>query len=91
MKDWATQPAPTGGIYRHLWLLKTMSNAVGVDLSQAMADGTLGVAEYSQMVSECRFGGCDKACVLWQAKTQGQANSPPDLCANKEALERLKP
>lgn len=32
MKNCATQPAPTGDIYRHMWLLKSMSSAVGVDL-----------------------------------------------------------
>ncbi len=91
MKDWTTQPVSTGGIYRHLWLLKTMSATVGVDLAQAMAEGALGAAEYSQMLTNCRSCGCDKACVLWQAQNQGQSSSPPELCSNKQRLEQLKP
>lgn len=91
MKNCATQPAPTGDIYRHMWLLKSMSSAVGVDLGQAMAEGTLGLAEYSQMLTKCRFAGCDTACVLWQAQDQGQASTPPEFCVNTELLEQLKP
>ena len=87
MKDSATQSAPSGDIYRHMWLLKTMLASVGVDLGQALADGSLNVAAYSQMLTKCRFAGCDNACVLWQE--QNQHSSPPEFCVNKEMLARL--
>ena len=87
MKDLALQSAPTGDIYRHMWLLKTMLASVGVDLGQALAEGTLDVTAYSQMLTKCRFAGCDNACMAWQANNQN--SSPPDFCVNKTMLDQM--
>ncbi len=91
MRDETNRPEPMGGIYRHMWLMKSLSATVGVDLGLAMADGRLSAVEFSRMLTGCRSAGCDKSCALWLVQQQGQVDEPPEFCVNSEILKQLKP
>lgn len=90
MKDGSKTPLPSGDIYRHMWLMKSVSAAIGVDLGVARAEGRLNTFEYSRMLTNCRSADCDKSCALWVTQQQGIAKVAPEFCVNSEALKRLK-
>jgi len=91
MKDGHVKPAPVGDLYRHMWLTKAVSEAVGVNLSESRGEGHLEVLDYSRMLINCRNAACAKTCALWLTQQQDIANAPPDFCVNRETLKRLKP
>lgn len=91
MKDGINKPAAMGDIFRHLWLVKSVSSAVGVDIGEALAKGKLDAAEYSHMVTSCRGAGCSNSCALWLAQQKGQSSAPPEFCTHHQRLKQLMP
>lgn len=79
-----------GAIEHHFWLNRSVARAMGVNLSEAMADGSLSEAGYAELITQCRAGGCAEACALWLSCQTGFNAKAPDHCANAEALTRLK-
>ena len=90
MKPLCKYAATQGGIFRRIWLLNSVSQAVGLDLNAARAKGQLHAVEYSRMLTNCGQAGCDKTCALWLSQQPGNINETPDFCANSAVLKRLK-
>jgi hypothetical protein len=90
MRDLGDETRRLGNIYRHLWLLRSLASAAGMDLDAALAEGRLSPLEFSQMVTACRGGGCSKTCALWlTAQKNADQAAIPDFCASAEILRRL--
>lgn len=82
---------PLGDIERHFWMTRSIARMIGVNLSEAMADGRLSPEDYSEMVTRCRASGCTGACAAWLAEQNGYAEAAPDFCVNAERLNALRP
>lgn len=80
-----------GDIERHFWLTRSVARAMGVNLSEAMAEQRLSPEEYTEMVTFCRAQGCHAACQRWlAAQTGARPEGPPEYCANADILARLR-
>lgn len=79
-----------GQIERHFWLTRSVARMIGVNLSDAMAEGRLSEDGYCNMVTRCRSGGCSSLCERWLACQPGQAEAAPEHCANADILNRLR-
>lgn len=79
-----------GEIERHFWLTRSVARMIGVNLSEAMADGRLTEQGYTDLVARCRTGGCCATCEAWLATQTGRAEAAPAHCANADALNRLR-
>lgn len=92
MKDMAAEAEGLGNIFRHLWLLRAVAEAAGVDLDQAVKAGRLSGLDYARMVTSCRGAGCGKSCALWlPARRGGDTPAVPEFCASADAFRRLMP
>lgn len=71
-------------------LTRGMARVLGVDLTAAVMDGWLTREELAQLVDRCQA--CDRSadCVGWLGQVSKAASLPP-YCANKQALEALRP
>lgn len=90
MKDMASGEEGLGDIFRHLWLLKAVAAAAGVDLDQAMRDGRLSGLDYARMVTACRGADCSKSCALWLSSRRAAAPAVPEFCPSADAFKRLR-
>ena len=63
---------------------------IGVNLSDAMAEGRLSEEDYCELVTRCRSGGCSERCEAWLACQNGLAEAATAHCANADALNRLR-
>ncbi len=79
-----------GEVEQHFWLNRSVARAMGVNLSEAMADGSLSETGYAELITRCRAGGCAQDCAQWLARQTGFNAEAPAHCANAEALTRLK-
>ena len=84
------RPSPLGDIERHFWLNRSVARVMGVNLSEAMAEGRLSEAEYSALITRCRAGGCAVMCEAWLATQTGEVTEAPSHCANACALNNLR-
>jgi hypothetical protein len=83
---------PLGDIERHFWLTRSVAKAMGVNLSEAMAERRLSTDDYANMVTRCRAAGCQDACQRWLAAQTGpRAEGPPEYCANANIHKQLRP
>lgn len=84
-------PTTLGDIERHFWLARSVARAVGVNLSDAMAERRLTSDGYAQMITTCRAGGCHEACERWlAAQTGARPDGAPEYCPLREILAGLK-
>ncbi len=79
-----------GEIERHFWLTRSVAKVVGVNLSEEMAIGSISPADYSEMVTRCRAGGCDEICQQWLARQTGRDVQAPPHCAHRDVLNQLR-
>ncbi|MFY0309779.1 DUF6455 family protein [Leisingera sp. D0M16] len=89
MKDMAAEAEGLGNIFRHLWLLRAVAEAAGVDLDQEMRSGRLNGLDYARMVTACRGAGCSKTCALWISSRRGDGPAVPDFCPSADLFKRL--
>jgi len=83
-------PTALGDIERHFWLTRSVARAVGVNLSDAMAEHRLTSDGYVEMVTTCQAGGCHEACERWlAAQTGARPKGAPDYCPLRQMLARL--
>lgn len=80
-----------GEIDQHFWLTRSVARVMGVNLSEAMAEGRLTPAGYCEMVTRCRAGGCRDACEMWLACQTDKASEPPRGCPLRDVLTPLRP
>ncbi|NVK16029.1 MAG: hypothetical protein HWE35_17805 [Rhodobacteraceae bacterium] len=92
MKDMAAEAEGLGNIFRHLWLLRAVAEAAGVDLDAAVKAGRLSGLDYARMVTSCRSAGCSKSCALWlSARRDDTAPAVPEFCPSAGVFKRLMP
>jgi uncharacterized protein DUF6455 len=84
------QSAALGEVEQHFWLNRSVARAMGVNLSDSMADGSLSETGYAELITKCRAAGCSEACAQWLAQQTGFNAEAPTHCANADALTRLK-
>ena len=72
------------------WLTRSVARTMGINLSEAMAEGRLTSDEYARMVTRCRTCNCVDQCELWLARSGAGAASAPAVCANADTFNRLK-
>ncbi|UWQ78080.1 DUF6455 family protein [Leisingera sp. S132] len=91
MKDMATEAEGPGNIFRHLWLLRAVAEAAGVDLDASVKAGCLSGLDYARMVTSCRSAGCSKSCALWLSARRDDTPAMPEFCPSAEVFKRLMP
>lgn len=71
-------------------LTRGMARVLGVNLTDAVVDGWLGREELATLVDRCQA--CDRSaqCTHWLGSVT-KAPALPAFCANKAALEALRP
>lgn len=73
----------------HFWLNRSVARAMGVNLSEAMADGELTAQGYAEMVTRCRQCTQVTQCQHWLSQASSQ-EAPPEHCLNAKEMARLK-
>lgn len=81
---------PMGDPATHFWLTRSAAKAMGISLSEAMAEGKLTTQEYSEMVTACRQCPFVEACQEWLATQAVPSSEAYELCCNRALLERLQ-
>jgi hypothetical protein len=74
----------------HFWLTRSAARAMGINLSEAMAEGKLSPQDYSSMVTNCRQCAFVENCQSWLATQAVQRCQAYEACRNKLVLERLQ-
>lgn len=80
---------PLGEPLRHLRLLSRMGDAIGADVSGALAAGRICSQEWAGMVTRCRGCGAPDRCAAFLSEREA-ASAPMPGCRNAEELKRLK-
>lgn len=75
---------------RPFWITQGVAQAIGVNLTDAMAEGLLDRRGYMAMVSRCEACPFGEACAVWLSEQQGYAAGAPDYCPNAPAFDRLR-
>ena len=75
----------------HFWLTRSVARVIGVNLTEAMAEGHLTPYGYAVMVMACQGAPCNGRCAEWLAQQPGaMADAPPPFCATARELSALK-
>ena len=73
----------------HFWRVIKMAKAVDVDLSTALDEGAINIADYAQMIHACRgcteVGKCDRLLA-----DQPSVSDPPAYCENRKTFVSLR-
>ena len=72
------------------WHTRSVARALGLSLSEAMAEGALSADGYAQMVTRCRACPAVGDCELWLARNGAGASEAPECCSNAALLNGLK-
>ena len=72
------------------WLPRAMAEAVGVSLTDALAEGRITEAEFGALVERCRH--CDRSepCLRWRLDHPVNDGAAPPYCLNAELIETLR-
>ncbi|MFP7672476.1 DUF6455 family protein [Marivita sp. S0852] len=73
----------------HFWLTRSVARAMGVSLSEAMANDRLTPQDYAGLVTECRGCALVETCKGWLGDQANVAKSAPPGCINAKTLEIL--
>lgn len=79
-----------GPIDRHFWLNRSVARTMGVNFSEAIAQGRLDAPGYAALLTKCRAADCCEQCEIWLAQQSGPVDEAPEHCANREALNALR-
>ncbi len=74
----------------HFWITRAVAKAMGVNLSDAMADGQLSAETYARMVTTCRKCALVDECQHWLATEAVPQGAAFEGCPNRGVLERLQ-
>lgn len=80
---------PLGDPAKHFWLSRSVARAMGISLSEAMAEGRLSAADYAALVTRCRTCTSVSSCQAWLGQTAGCAAEAPKECMHAELFEHL--
>lgn len=73
----------------HFWLTRSVARVMGVNLSQAMTNGTLTARDYAALVSRCRTCTRVAECQNWLGQQRSEPPDPPRHCLNRDRLARI--
>lgn len=100
MKDWRSEHRPVelspvesralGEFNPHFKQLRAVAKRAGADLGEALHEGQITAAEYSEAITRCRAASCLQACVDWQGETAADHREIPAFCANRAIFEHLR-
>lgn len=78
-----------GDARAHFWRVIKMAKACEVDLSTALDEDKINIAEYADMITHCR--GCEEVgkCDRLLAK-QAHVDEAPGYCVNREVFVELR-
>ena len=74
---------------RHFFMTRSVARVMGLSLSEAMQNGHLDPAEYSNMGTRCRGCALVEACQEWLSTGTAPRRTAPPGCWNGETLQRL--
>ncbi len=70
----------------HFWLTRSVAKAMGLNLSDAMAENRLNSGEYADMVTACQGCALVETCMGWLGNQTSISPHPPPGCSNSETL-----
>jgi len=73
----------------HFWLTRSVAKAMGLKLSDAMAEHRLNSTEYADMVTACRACPQVETCIGWLGNQTSVSPCPPPGCCNSGCLLSL--
>ncbi|WP_146344165.1 DUF6455 family protein [Phaeobacter marinintestinus] len=79
-----------GEFQRHFWLTRSVARVMGINFTEAMAEGQLTDGEFTDLVSNCRASGCSGFCEIWLSAQTDTPDAAPVHCPNASALNRLQ-
>ena len=81
---------PLGDPDRHFWLFRSVARVIGLNLGEAVSQGTLEREDYRAIVNRCRTCPMVSSCEAWLAASGGSASTPPQGCLVAADIERLR-
>jgi hypothetical protein len=73
----------------HFWLTRSVAKVMGINLSEAIAQGRISPQDYASMVTACRQCSNVESCQIWLGKQKSLTRIAPDRCANAKTLQAL--
>jgi len=70
-------------------MTRGMARRLGVNLTEAMLEGTLTRADFAQMINRCRDCKGTEGCLDYLSERSGKFASAPDWCSNVALLREL--
>jgi len=83
----------TKTINRHAALMNRMAETLGVDLTQAIADGRLPAEAWREAVVRCTACSDPEGCQHWLAEHAQDEHRPedaPGYCRNRDLMDSLR-
>ncbi|WP_299351901.1 DUF6455 family protein [uncultured Shimia sp.] len=81
---------PLGDPARHFWMTRSVARAMGVSLSEAMAEGNLSQKAYADLVTRCRSCHFVHECEAWLGQQSHRADAAPACCQHADLFQALK-
>jgi len=78
-----------GDARAHFWRVIKMAKACEVDLSAALDEDKINIAEYAEMIAGCRSCADVEQCDRLLAD-QAQVGQAPEYCVNNQTFARLR-
>lgn len=75
---------------RHFFMTRSVARVMGLNLSEALNDGSLAPATYAAMVTACRGCALVDACQEWLSRQTSLTGTPPPGCYNGPLLAELQ-
>lgn len=75
---------------RHFWMTRSVARAMGLTLTEALAQKHLSRETYAAMVTRCRRCPVVDHCEAWLATQASCAEKAPEGCLNSEVLNNIK-
>lgn len=81
---------PLGDPARHFWMTRSVARAMGVSLSEAMAEGSLSQKDYADLVTRCRSCHFVDECQDWLGHQCTRSAAAPECCQHAALFQHLK-
>lgn len=81
---------PEARLERQFWLSRGMARASGVDLAGALRRGRLDRQDYRAALALCCACTARGACLDWLSDPRNGGAGPPEFCAIRPILRRLR-
>lgn len=81
---------PLGDPARHFWMTRSVARAMGLSLTEAMAEGTLSQKAYADLLTRCRSCRFVTECEAWLGQPCTGIRPAPDCCQHGALFDHLK-